>query len=70
MKGKIRLEIKEEDGTTVELITDFHFRMRDLESFFVTNNDEIIAMIGRIERVFEWSEELENEFIAELSGRK
>ena len=70
MKGKIRLGLYEGKEKVGETVTDFHFRMRDLESFFITDEDEIVAMIGRVERVFEYDEELERTFIQELSGSK
>jgi hypothetical protein len=71
MKGVVSVGYKY-PGDVVErtLKTDFHFRLRDLENFFVGADGVIVAQIGRIERVFEYDEELEEEMKRELSGRK
>lgn len=52
MKGRLMLEMVDKMGEKRELVSDFHFRLRDLESYFTTDQDEIIAVIGRMERVF------------------
>jgi len=70
MKGKIKLDLFEKGDKVGETVTDFYFRLRDLESFFMTDEDEIVAMIGRVERVFQFDEELERVLREELSGVK
>lgn len=68
MIGKIKLKMFDSKEDFVgTFITDFHFRLRDLESFFVTDSDAIVAVIGRIERVFEYDDKLIEEFERELS---
>lgn len=70
MKGNLKVSLLESNGTKYESVVEFNFRLRDLESYFITDDDEIVAMIGRLDRVFQWDEILEKEFEYELNKKQ
>ena len=70
MKGKIYLQMYDGKEKVGETITDFHFRLRDVDSFYITDNDDIVISILRIERVFVYDEDLIKILEQELSGLK
>jgi hypothetical protein len=70
MKGSIRITLTDYDGNREEEVAEFNFRLRDLSNYFITQDDEIMATIGGILRIFKWNEQLEKEFDYELNKKQ